>query len=199
MAKTNKNIKDAKFKPSAACWSRCRRFIQQSPNWLRHGRNSQIEVQVLIVGLNAIVARKGQSAAKRMPVAIAGSRSTEREQRGPDFQEARLRRSSVGKRVILTICLRNECGFESRQWRLVPNFASFQPRSGMLLRAVARLAEIWWSDHHYKNNPCKYDREPRYKDLSTHQCEIGTGKDQSIGRYSCICRAPCTFSVSVCA
>ena len=33
--------------------------IQQSPNWLRHGRNSQIEVRALPVGFNAIVSLKG--------------------------------------------------------------------------------------------------------------------------------------------
>lgn len=74
---------------------------------------------------------KGQSAAKRMPVAIAGSRSTEREQWSPDCREARPRRGSVGKRVILTICSRNECGFKSRRWHLVSNIRiiwhSFHP------------------------------------------------------------------------
>lgn len=88
-----------------------------------------LEVQVLSAAPYAVVAHKGKSAVKRIPVAGTGSRSTERQAK-PKSGKIRLLKC-VGKRVILDAMLRQ------REWVRVPStapFASYQQVSNPLAR-----------------------------------------------------------------
>lgn len=115
------------FEPSCRCQCSSAIMVVGPPGTRVSCRG--LEVQVLSAAPYAVVAHKGKSAVKRIPVAGTGSRSTERQAK-PKSGKIRLLKC-VGKRVILDAMLRQ------REWVRVPStapFASYQQVSNPLAR-----------------------------------------------------------------